>query len=367
MHRIRYRVVVDNVGRLASAEPLRAVTAIQHDVGELFKRLDDKEELQLAGLSDFDRMMALEEILSRRYGPVESGRVMRAVQKFRKRFPALKIPEKVTSSEKSAVISMAKKGHVIGLSADEIDLVAASVHASAPWLREASTLAMRGLRMTADTGVQVPLMILAGPPGTGKTTWAADLARGLGVPVLRVSATSRGVFALAGLEGGWSNAHSGVLVSEILRTGCGNPIVIVDEIDKAPARVTTTRSGEMPSIVDTILDMSEPATARDWTCPHLGVRFDLSRVSWVMTANDADQIPAPLRDRFRVIQVLPPTLDEMVELGYLRASERLGEDAAALIVDALVSADRRGLKPSLRTIERMIESAEGVLETPLLN
>ncbi|WP_330448438.1 hypothetical protein FLP41_15025 [Paracoccus marcusii] len=84
----------------------------------------------------------------------------------------------------------------------------------------------------------------------------------------------------------------------------------------------------------------------------------------MMTANRIDRVPAPLRDRFRVIQIERPTLTELVTVGYLRASERLGDEAAAMIVDALVSADRRGLQPTLRTVERMIESAEGVMETP---
>lgn len=367
MKRIRYRVIVDNVGRLVSADNLKVTTMIERDVADTFTRLDAQEELQLEGLSDIDRLLALDDLLSRRDRPVGSGRIMRAVLKMKERFPPKKIGDKVSSSDKSAVISMPKRGHVITLSGDEIDLVAADIHARAPWLKEASTLAMRSLRLTAKTGARVPPMILAGPPGTGKTSWAGDLARGLGVPCVKISATSRGVFSLAGLEAGWSNSQTGVLVSEMLRTGCGNPVVIIDEIDKAPQRVTSSRGGEMPSIVDTILDMSEPTTAGDWTCPHLGVRFDLSRVSWVMTANDAGRIPEALRDRFRVVDVLPPSLDEMVELGYVRASARLGEDAAALIVDALVSADRRGMRPSLRTIERMIESAEGVMQTPVLN
>lgn len=367
MQRIRYRVIVDNVGRMAMADPLKITTVIQDDIARLFERLDEREEMSMGGMSDAERMMALDELLSRRHVKIGTGRIMRAVHKFRARFPAPKLGPKAAAREISQIISMPKRGHVVTLSADEIDVAMAEIHAEAPWMRDASTVAMRGLRTSGRLGARVPPMILTGPPGTGKTSWAADLARALHVPVIRIAASSRGVFSLAGVESGWGNSQSGLVISEMMRTGCANPVIVIDEIDKAPADISTDRSGRIPGIVDTILDMSEPSSSGEWTCPHLNVRFDLSRVSWVMTANRIDRVPAPLRDRFRVIPIERPTLTELVTVGYLRASERLGDDAAALIVDALVSADQRGLQPTLRTVERMIESAEGVMETPLLN
>lgn len=367
MQRIRYRVIVDNVGRLAMADPLKAATTIQEDITRLFERLDAKDELVIEGMPDDERLMALDELLSRRHVKVGTGRIMRHVQKFRARFPSPKIGPKAAAREISQIISMPKRGHVVALSSDEIDIAMADIHAEAPWMRDASTVAMRGLRTSGRLGARVPPMILTGPPGTGKTSWAAELARSLHVPVIRIAASSRGVFSLAGVESGWGNSQSGLVISEMMRTGCANPVIVIDEIDKAPANISTDRSGRIPGIVDTILDMSEPSSSLEWTCPHLNVRFDLSRVSWVVTANRIDRVPAPLRDRFRVIQIERPTLTELVTVGYLRASERLGDEAAALIVDTLVSAERRGLHPTLRTVERMIESAEGVLKTPLLN
>lgn len=367
MQRIRYRVIVDNVGRLAMADPLKAATTIQGDLVSLFERLNAKDELDIEGMSDENRLTALDELLTLREVKVGTGRIMRRVQKFRARFPAPKLGPKAAAREISQIISMPKRGHVVALDAHEIDIAMADIHAEAPWMRDASTVAMRGLRTSGRFGARVPPMILTGPPGTGKTSWAAELARSLHVPVIRIAASSRGVFSLAGVESGWGNSQSGLVISEMMRTGCGNPVIVIDEIDKAPADISTDRSGRIPGIVDTILDMSEPSSSLEWTCPHLNVKFDLSRVSWVMTANRIDRVPGPLRDRFRVIPIERPTLTELVTVGYLRASERLGDEAAALIVDALVSADRLGLQPTLRTVERMIESAEGVLETPLLN
>lgn len=367
MQRIRYRLIVDNVGRMAMADPLKITKVVQEDLVSLFQRLDAKDELDIGRMSDEDRLMELDSLHSRRRMKIGTGRIMCRIQKFRVKFPSPKIGPKASAREISQIISMPKRGHVVTLDAHEIDVAMSDIHAEAPWLRDASTVAMRGLRTSGRLGARVPPMILTGPPGTGKTSWAAELARSLHVPVIRIAASSRGVFSLAGVESGWGNSQSGLVISEMMRTGCANPVIVIDEIDKAPADISTDRSGRIPGIVDTILDMSEPSSSLEWTCPHLNVKFDLSKVSWVMTANRIDRVPAPLRDRFRVIQIDRPTLTELLTVGYLRAYERLGDEAAALIVDALVGADRRGLQPTLRTVERMIESAEGVMETPLLN
>lgn len=367
MHKIRYRVVVDHVGRLIMADPARASQRISDNVVHLMNRLDGRDSLSLEGLDADGEFDALTEMLSREPYVPRPARAMRSVHYLKTKYAPPRMGNKTTAPEVEAVKALGKGGHVIGLDGHEIDVLMSSIHARAPWMRDASTVALRGLRRTSETGVRVPPMILSGPPGTGKTSWAIDVARGLGVPVVRIAATARGVFALSGLESGWGNSQSGVVISEILRSGCANMVVVIDEIEKAPSGATTERGRAVPGIVETILDMSEASSSGDWTCPHLGVRFDLSKISWILTANDAGRLPAPLIDRFRVIEVPRPSLSEIVDMSYAMASGRVGDEVAAMIVEALVSADQRGLRPSLRTVERMIESAEGVLETPVLN
>lgn len=61
-----------------------------------------------------------------------------------------------------------------------------------------------------------------------------------------------------------------------------------------------TDFGEIPRIVATSVTRLEPGTARHFECPYHRIRFDMSRVVWVMTANDVDRIPPPLRDRSRL-------------------------------------------------------------------
>ena len=82
-------------------------------------------------------------------------------------------------------------------------------------------------------------------------------------------------------------------------------MLLLDEVDKAGGSATNGRAH------DTMLTLLEPGTAARYSDECLGGPVDLSQISWVLTANTLDGLPAPLRSRLAVLEVAPPTLDQI--------------------------------------------------------
>lgn len=354
--KIPRRIVVDHITRLSATSTRTAVEHIMNRLGA------NRQPMDLP-VTD-DDFAALAE------APVRNvkARAERLITHLKSRSPTSAKWLKLSADDLRDVARLSKIGHVIDVSRDHIDRNFAHLHNLTPWLREASTAAMMSARASSGSGagIRIPPLLLVGPPGTGKTTWATAVASKMCLQSIVVGAASRGLFALAGVESGWSTARSGALISRIIATGCGNPVVVVDEIDKASGGGATARGAHVGGMSDGLIEMIEPATARAWQCPHLGVRFDLSRVSWILTANDLSRVPEPLRDRCRVVYVASPTRDEAAVVARRRAQDRLDEDFAEQIGETVRAAyDARTF--SLRAIDRLIDAAVGAADTPLLH
>ncbi|WP_376871835.1 AAA family ATPase [Albirhodobacter sp. R86504] len=87
-----------------------------------------------------------------------------------------------------------------------------------------------------------------------------------------------------------------------MATKVANPLMIVDEVDKAGTASSTRAISS--SLTTSLLQMLAPSTAQHFECPYHRIPFNMSRVNGIMTANDADRIPPPLRDRSRLF-ILP--------------------------------------------------------------
>lgn len=188
------------------------------------------------------------------------------------------------SDERRAVLSAARQGHAAGVvTRDQMEERIAGLHAAYPWLASASTAVMRHMR-TRTLAAAAPFhsapLILVGPPGIAKSSWARDLAKVFEVPEIDIDigATNGGTFAISGTERGWGSAAPGRLVTTMLRHRTANPLVIVDEIDKIPEQVHTTKGGSLPGAYEVLKSMIEPSTAQNWTCPYYQIPFDLSAV-----------------------------------------------------------------------------------------
>lgn len=196
---------------------------------------------------------------------------------------------------------MRRAGPVSEHAADEI---AAQLYEESPWMQPAIEVIWRDMRRHArdGQGLRFRPILLDGPPGIGKTHLAMRIAELSGVPGLDfdVGSSSEG-WRVVGMPRGWSSAHPSQVVSIILNTGVINPVVFIDEIDKAG--VLYSRQGTATSIVTSLLTMLETRSAAGWECPYYQLKFNMSYVNWLLASNDVDRLSEPLRTRLHVVHL----------------------------------------------------------------
>lgn len=156
--------------------------------------------------------------------------------------------------------------------------------------------------------LSVPPLHLWGAPGVGKTHYANDLAAALGVPVRRHSMENAQTTALLlGTERHWSTASPGLVFDQLVFGDVANPVVLLDELDKAP------RGGQYDPLAP-LHSLLEPATAGRVRDAALDIEFDASLVIYIATSNDPRKLPAPLLSRFREFEILPPRGEQALQV-----------------------------------------------------
>ncbi|MEP3636756.1 MAG: AAA family ATPase [Paracoccaceae bacterium] len=250
-----------------------------------------------------------------------------------------------------------------------VDEMIAELHASAPWMSGVSTWAYKALRARYNTGqtwLNLPPVILIGPPGCGKSTYARKLAALSGAPfrTLDVGASSAS-FGVTGCDATWGRAQAGIPLQEIAKSGIANPIMIVDEIDKAGTM--TASGGSRVSLPDALLGLLEPTSSTTWECPFTRRRYDMSQIGWIMTANSSEGIPAPLLDRCRVFNIGYPDDADLVELICKLSAGRIFDEVADRLIARVLVAAAKGKPPSLRRIGQLIDEAAAVGQNPVLH
>lgn len=217
------------------------------------------------------------------------------------------------------------------------------------------------------------ILLLQGPPGVGKTSIGRSVATSLGREFFRFSLGGmRDEAEIKGHRRTYIGAMPGKFIQAIKTCKTANPVIMLDEIDKIGASF----HGDPASA---LLEVLDPEQNRDFLDHYLDVRFDLSKIFFMCTANQLDTIPGALMDRMELIQLPGYILEEKVEIarrhlipkqlkahGLTTQQITLPKSVLTAIIDGYArEAGVRGLENAIKKILR--KKVSQIIEDPSQN
>ena len=242
---------------------------------------------------------------------------------------------------------------------DQLEEMREDLIAEQPWCIQAIDVLLAELfarRRFGATILGITPTLLVGPPGTGKTRLCRRISDKLEAPSLAINVAGMGDNkVLRGSARGWAGNRPSKIVEFIRQTRCGNPLFLIDEIDKTA--LTTMNSG---SCQEALLDLVQPLNACRYMDSFLLVECDLSQCMYVLTANTLSTISAPLLSRLSLAYVPAPGPEHapVILLGVLRDLERTWRlPEGVLELSRSESYDLIGLSP--REMQRAVMAIFG--------
>lgn len=204
--------------------------------------------------------------------------------------------------------------------------------------------------------VRLRPLLIVGDPGGGKSRFARRLGEVLGLNVWREDASRADGAVFGGTDRRWYSAEPCHPFLAIAQGKTANPMILLDELEKAGTRSDYGR------LWDCLLGFLEPETNCRYPDPALQITLDCSQVSYVATANSLEPLPAPIRDRFRIVTFPKPSaghLDALLPAVIADITRERGLDISW--VTPLDGAERTAIAAhwrggSVRRLRRLVEA-----------
>ncbi len=222
-----------------------------------------------------------------------------------------------------------------------------------------ATMILMQQRGGQDSISKAPILLLVGLQGVGKTTLAYSIAEALNRKFMRIAMGAIGsVLEIRGKSKAFPEAEPGQIIKALMRSGVTNPVILLDEIDKASGQ-----EGLRSDVMAVLLEILDPKQNIEFRDHYIDYPIDLSQVLFICSANNLGTISAALLDRMEVIKMPAYTDQEKIVIArdYIlpKVLERSGLKEGELLIDPNLwpgVVRPFGFDTGIRSLERTLQA-----------